>query len=157
MKKIVMVLKKKDMKDYLRLSTKVLNLNKVLAIFGPLLTSLAALGSGFLDSVNASWPVMLGVISGALASVVNTLQHGGQVGMVFELYKATLGFFKLMEESIKLNIYEQDHGKRENGELFEIKVALQLGRSLSKLRQLATLFSSSSEDNDCEEFASKLF
>lgn len=157
MKQIVKVLKKKDMAEYLRLSKKVLNLNKILAVSGPLLTGLAALGSACLGSVNASWPVMLGVIGGALASVVNTLEHGGQVGMVFELYRATLGFFKLMEESIELNINEEDHDRRENGELFEMKVALQLGRSLSELRQFAAALSSSDDENACDEFASKLF
>ncbi|RZB89981.1 putative F-box protein [Glycine soja] len=157
MRKVVLVLRKKDMEDYLRLGKEVLNFNKVLAVSGPLLTGLAALGSVFLGSVNAPWPVMLGVIGGALASVVNTLEHGGQVGMVFEMYRTTTGFFKLMEESIELNINEQDPHKRENGELFEIKVALQLGRSLSELRQFTASISSSPEENDCQEFASKLF
>lgn len=159
MKQVVKVLKKKDMVEYLRLGKKVLNLNKILAVSGPILTGLAALGSGFLGSVNSPWPVMLGVICGALASVVNTLEHGGQVGMVFELYRASSGCFKLMEESIERNINEEDPDKRENGELFEIKVALQLGRSLSELRQFSAAFSSSSDEdeNACEEFASKLF
>ncbi|KAK7412680.1 hypothetical protein VNO78_04228 [Psophocarpus tetragonolobus] len=156
MKRISRALRKKDMADYLRLSKEVLNFNKVLAVSGPLLTGLAALGSVYLGSVNASWSVMLGVTGGAVASVVNTLQHGGQLGMVLQMYRENSGFFKLMEESIELNINEQDPHKRENGELFEIKVALQLGRSLSELRQFAAAVSSDKE-NDCEEFASKLF
>ncbi|KAK7252466.1 hypothetical protein RIF29_36419 [Crotalaria pallida] len=117
MKEIVQVLKKKDMGEYIRLSKIVLSFNKILAVSGPVLTGFAALGCACLGCVNASWPVMLGVIGGALASVVNTLEHGGQVGMVFELYRAALGFFKLMEESIEHNINEQDTDKRENGEL----------------------------------------
>lgn len=157
MRKIGMILRKKDMAEYLRLGKQVLNFNKVLAVCGPLLSGLAALGSCFLGSVSSSWPVMVGVIGGALASVVNTLEHGGQVGMVFEMYRANCGFFKLMEESIELNITEEDPHKRENGELFEIKVALQLGRSLSELRQFAAAVSSSHEERDFEEFASKLF
>ncbi|XP_014518228.2 probable F-box protein At4g22030 [Vigna radiata var. radiata] len=157
MRKIGMILRKKDMAEYLRLGKQVLNFNKVLAVSGPLLSGLAALGSCFLGSVSSSWPVMVGVIGGALASVVNTLEHGGQVGMVFEMYRANCGFFKLMEESIELNITEEDPHKRENGELFEIKVALQLGRSLSELRQFAAAVSSSHEERDFEEFASKLF
>ncbi|BAT87477.1 hypothetical protein LR48_Vigan2582s000100 [Vigna angularis] len=157
MRKIGMILRKKDMAEYLRLGKQVLNFNKVLAVSGPLLSGLAALGSCFLGSVSSSWPVMVGVIGGALASVVNTLEHGGQVGMVFEMYRANSGFFKLMEESIELNIAEEDPHKRENGELFEIKVALQLGRSLSELRQFAAAVSSSHEERDFEEFASKLF
>ncbi|CAL0301148.1 unnamed protein product [Lupinus luteus] len=156
MKEIMKVLKK-DMGEYFRLSKIVLNLNKILAVSGPVLTGLAAFGSACLGSVNAPWPVMLGVIGGTLASVVNTLEHGGQVGMVFELYRAALGFFKLMEESIEQNIIEKDPDRSENGELFEIKVALQLGRSVSELRQFAAAVSSSDDENASEEFASKLF
>ena len=156
MKKIVNVLKKKDMENYLKLSKKVLMFNKILAFSGPILTCLAAFGSVFLGSVNAPWPVMLGIICGALATVVNTLEHGGQVGMVFESCRAASGFFKLMEETIELNINEEDPLKRENGELFEIKVALQLGRSVSELREFTDV-SCEDDDNACEEFACKLF
>lgn len=150
MKKIVMVLKNKDIENCMKLSKRVLKLNKLLSFSGPILTCFAAFGSVFLGSVNASWPMMLGIICGAMASVVNTIEHGGQVGMVFEFYRSTSGLFKLMEETIELNINEEDYYKRENGELLEIKVALQLGRSLSELRQF-------SDDDDCEEFANKLF
>ncbi|MED6172708.1 hypothetical protein PIB30_052441 [Stylosanthes scabra] len=149
MKAIVKALRKKDMAEYMRLSTKALNLNKVLAVSGPLLTGFAAIGSACLGSVNGSWPVMFGVVGGALACVVNTIEHGGQVGMVFELYRSLTGFFKLMEETIQQNLREKDLQRRENGELFEIKVALQLGTSLEELRQ----FSSSTQ----KDFASKLF
>ncbi|CAJ2658333.1 unnamed protein product [Trifolium pratense] len=155
MKKIVMVMRNKDMKNNLKLSEKVLKLNKILAFCGPLLTGFAAFGSVFLGSVNASWPMMFGIIFGALASVVNTIEHGGQVGMVFEFYRTATGFFQLMEDTIELNMNEEDYLKRENGELFEIKVALKLGRRVSELRQLS--FEDDDDDNVCEEFASKLF
>ncbi|KAI5447181.1 probable F-box protein At4g22030 [Lathyrus oleraceus] len=152
MKKIVMVLKNKDIENCMKLSKRVLKLNKLLSFSGPILTCFAAFGSVFLGSVNASWPMMLGIICGAMASVVNTIEHGGQVGMVFEFYRSTSGLLKLMEETIELNINEEDYYKRENGELLEIKVALQLGRSLSELRQF-----SNDDDDVCEEFANKLF
>ncbi|CAA2944506.1 Hypothetical predicted protein [Olea europaea subsp. europaea] len=93
---------------------------------------------------------------GALASVVNTIEHGGQVGMVFEMYRSNAGFFKLMEESIESNLTGKDMERRENGELFEMKVALQLGRSLSQVRDLADSSSRKAEEK-IEEFASKLF
>ncbi|PHT89404.1 hypothetical protein T459_04517 [Capsicum annuum] len=49
---------------------------------GPLLTYLAAGGSAFAGhSHYGSWAAMLGIIGGALASVLNTIEHGGQVGM----------------------------------------------------------------------------
>jgi hypothetical protein len=58
--------------------------------------------------------------------------------MVFEMYRASGGFFNLLETSIESTLGEKDLEKRENGELFEIKMALQLGRSVSELRKLAS-------------------
>ncbi|KAK2992493.1 hypothetical protein RJ640_005640 [Escallonia rubra] len=156
LKEVVGVLRKNDKADYLRLGEKALKLNKALAISGPLLTGLAAVGTALMGSPShGSWAVVLGVVGGALASVVNSFQHGGQVGMVFEMYRSNAGFFKLMEESIEANLKERDVERRENGELFEMKVALQLGRSLSELKGLAD--SSIREGNGIEEFGSKLF
>ncbi|CAH1448261.1 unnamed protein product [Lactuca virosa] len=156
MREIIKVLEVKDKEDYLRLGDKALKLNKALAIAGPLLTGLGAIGSTFLSySPHNSWAVVLGIMGGAMASVVNTVEHGGQVGMVFEMYRSNAGFFKMMEESIDSNLKERDEERRENGEAFEIKVALQLGRSLSELRDVAA--SSSKKGKDIEEFGSKLF
>ncbi|KAF5944276.1 hypothetical protein HYC85_018353 [Camellia sinensis] len=156
MREIVGVLNRKDKEDYLRLGEKALKLNKILAISGPLLTGLAAIGSAFVGSPShGSWAVVLGVVGGALSSIVNTLEHGGQIGMVFEMYRSNAGFFKLMEESIESNLKDREVERRENGELFEMKVALQLGRSLSELKDFAA--SSSVKGEAMEEFASKLF
>ncbi|KAL8112822.1 putative F-box protein At4g22030 [Apium graveolens] len=156
MKEIVGVLNKNDKADYLRLGEKALKINKVMAKAGPLLTGIAAVGSAFVGSPShGSWAVVLGVAAGALASVVNTLEHGGQVGMVVELYRSNAGFFKQMEEDIEFNLNETDVERRENGELFEMKVALNLGRSLSELRDLADC--SKRQGKDFEEFGSKLF
>ncbi|XP_073300028.1 probable F-box protein At4g22030 [Primulina huaijiensis] len=156
MREIVNVMRIKDREDYLRLANKALKLNKVLAITAPILTGLAAVGSSLVGSPShGGWAVMLGVFGGALASVVNAFEHGGQVGMVFEMYRSNAGFFKLMEESIESNLREDDMERRENGELFEMKVCLQLGRSMSELRDLAE--SSSIKRIDIDEFASKLF
>lgn len=152
MREIVGVLGKNDKTDYLRLGQKALKVNKVLAISGPLLTGLAAIGSAFVGSnCHGSWAAVLGVAAGTLASVVNTMEHGGQVGMVVELYRGNAGFFRLMEETIESNLKEENVERRENGELFEMKVALQLGRSLSELSDLAA------KGQDTEEFGSKLF
>ncbi|KAA8520101.1 hypothetical protein F0562_014357 [Nyssa sinensis] len=153
MRKIVGVLNRKD---YLRLGEKALKINKLLAISGPLLTGLAAAGSAFVGSPShGASAAVVGCVAGALASVVNTFEHGGQVGMVFEMYRSNAGFFSLMEESIESNLKERDVERRENGELFEMKVALQLGRSLSELKDLSA--ASSRTGNANEEFASKLF
>nr|KJB68580.1 hypothetical protein B456_010G251900 [Gossypium raimondii] len=158
MREVVEVIKRKDSEDYERLGNKALNMNKVLATSGPLLTGIAALGSAFMVSSNSPWAATVAAVAGALASAVNTFEHGGQVGMVFEMYRNNAGFFKLMQESIESTLDECDVEKRENGELFEMKVALQLGRSLSELRDVAKKSSYSRiEGSPMDEFASKLF
>ncbi|KAK6797728.1 hypothetical protein RDI58_005430 [Solanum bulbocastanum] len=156
MKEIMGVLGRKDQEEYISLGKKALKLNKFLAMSGPLLTGLAAIGSAFADhSPHGSWAAMLGIVGGALASVVNTVEHGGQVGMVFEMYRSNAGFFQYMQESIESNLTETEMERRENGEVFELKLALKLGRSLSDLRNLAA--ASLSKGEEINEFGSKLF
>ncbi|KAF5461122.1 hypothetical protein F2P56_020941 [Juglans regia] len=159
MRGVLGVLKRKDGAEYVKLSKVVLKVNKVLAVCGPLFTGLAAVGSLCVGlPFCGSWAAVFG----AMATVVNSMEHGGQVGMVFEMYRDSAGFFSLMEESIASNLMEREADKRENGELFELKTALLLGRSLSELRDLANCRSTtssnlSSTSRDEEEFASKLF
>ncbi|XP_062162340.1 probable F-box protein At4g22030 [Alnus glutinosa] len=156
MREIVEVVKRKDIEDYERLGNLVLKINKVLAIAGPLLTGIAAVGSAFVG--NGSWAAIVAAAAGALGSAVNTFEHGSQIGMVFEMYRNCGGFFRLLQESIEATLEERDTEKRENGELFEMKVALKLGRSLSQLKQLARKSASSRMDGTTiDEFGSKLF
>ncbi|KAF2304705.1 hypothetical protein GH714_037541 [Hevea brasiliensis] len=62
------------------------------------------------------------------------------------------------EESIESSLEETDIDRREDGEMFELKVALQLGRSMSELRDLAQKSTYSRiEGTTIDEFASKLF
>ncbi|KAL4368974.1 hypothetical protein GQ457_05G034150 [Hibiscus cannabinus] len=155
MRQVVEVIKRKDSEDYERLGNKALKINKVLAKSGPLLTGIAALAMG---SSNGAWGAIMAAGAGALASTVSMLEHGGQVGMVFEMYRNNAGFFKLVQESIESTLDESDVERRENGELFEMKVALQLGRSISELRELARKSRYSRvEGTPIDEFASKLF
>ncbi|KAB1215172.1 hypothetical protein CJ030_MR4G025860 [Morella rubra] len=158
MREVLGVLKRKDEAEYMRLSKRVLKVNKILAFCGPLFTGLAGVGSLFVGVPFCGWwAAFSGVMFGALATVVTTMEHGGQVGMVFEMYRDSAGFFSLMEETIQSNL-EKEADKRENGELLELKVALQLGRSLPELRELASsrsLYTGTRQEK--EEFASKLF
>ncbi|KAK2990041.1 hypothetical protein RJ640_004719 [Escallonia rubra] len=160
MKGIVGVLKRKDTADYVRLSKVALMVSKVLATCGPVFTGLAAVGAACVGIRGRPWAVFVGVVFGSLATIVNTLEHGGQVGMVFEMYRSSAGFYRLMEESIESTLHERKD-RRENGDLFEAKVALDLGRNLSELRNLASASSSSSfssrSTGAIDEFASKLF
>ncbi|KAM4072466.1 hypothetical protein ACJW30_11G135500 [Castanea mollissima] len=156
MRDIIDVVKRKDIEDYVRLGNLVLKINKILAISGPLLTGIAAIGSTFVG--NGSWAAIIAVAAGALGNAVNAFEHGGQVGMVFEMYRNSAGFFHLLEESIEGTLEESDLEKRENGELFEMKVALKFGRSLSQLKELARKSAySRREGTSIDEFASKLF
>ncbi|XP_044494921.1 probable F-box protein At4g22030 [Mangifera indica] len=158
MREIIQVLKRKDTDDYMRLGNLVLKINKILAISGPLLTSIAAVGSAFVGSPHGSWAAVLAVAAGALGTAVNTLEHGGQIGMVLEMYRNCAGFFTLLEESIESTLNESDVEKRENGGMFVQNVALQLGRSTSQLRDLAEKsIYSRSNGGEIDEFASKLF
>lgn len=158
MKEIVEVLRKKDSEDYMRLGDIALKINKILAISGPLLTGIAAMASALTCEGSCSWAPLMAVLSGSLASVVNTFEHGGQVGMVVEMYRNSAGFFKLLEETIESTLEEEDLERRENGKLFEMKVAMKLGRSLSQLRDLARKsFASRVEGVPLEEFGSRLF
>ncbi|XP_058726668.1 probable F-box protein At4g22030 [Vicia villosa] len=137
MREVVEVIKRKDAEDYDRLGNIALKINKSLAIAGPLLTGMAAIGSSFIGN-GSSLAAFVPLLAGSLAAAVNTFEHGGQVGMVFEMYRTSGGFFKMLETSIESTLGEKDVEKRENGELFEMKMALQLGRSISNLRELAS-------------------
>ncbi|KAG9439214.1 hypothetical protein H6P81_019379 [Aristolochia fimbriata] len=151
------VLKKHDIEDYLRLGKVALTINRILAVSGPVLTGLAAIGAAFSGIPSqAPWAPVVGVLGGAMSCVVNTVEHGGQVGMIFEIYRNCAGYFTLLEESISSNLKEE-RVERENGEVFEVKMALQLGRSLQELRDLG--FSSHEKDDASvvTEFAGKLF
>ncbi|KAJ8645814.1 hypothetical protein MRB53_007562 [Persea americana] len=160
MRGVLGVLKRKDTADYLRLTKLVLKVNRILAASGPVLTGLAALGTTLAGSSPlGSWAALVGVAGGALASIINTLEHGGQVGMVFELYRNCAGVYRFLEERIESNINERDFQKRDHGELFEMKVAIELGRSIQELRDLgaASIAYKDEDTSTSEEFAGKLF
>ncbi|XP_021766677.1 probable F-box protein At4g22030 [Chenopodium quinoa] len=153
-REIVGVTKSKDVEDYVRLGNKALKLSKMLAVSGPILTGIATVGAACVGQ-GGPWGGLVAAVAGSMAAAVNTIEHGGQVGMVFEMYRNCAGFFKLLEETVESTLEEGDLQKRENGEVFELKMALHLGRSLSELREFAD---KSRKNGGCvDEFASKLF
>ncbi|KAJ0977456.1 hypothetical protein J5N97_012930 [Dioscorea zingiberensis] len=160
MKGIHNVLKVKDEKQYVSCGDLFLKINKVFAVLGPVLSGLAAIGAAMIGLPGLrGLPEFMAVVGGVMAAVVNTMQHGGQVGMLFELMRNCAGYYRKIEEEIEFNLEE----KRENGEMFELKMALWLGRSVSELKEFgkyAASFSSCSsscEDGEIEGFAGKLF
>ncbi|KAI9128230.1 hypothetical protein K1719_001223 [Acacia pycnantha] len=128
MRKIIEVVKKKDMEVYERRRNLVLMVNKTLAILGPLLTGIAAVGLA-LERHGSSWAGIVAIMAGSLADFINPLE-----GIVLEMIKNCGGF---LQQTIEATLEEKDFEKRENGEVFEMKVAMRLGRSVCQLRQLA--------------------
>lgn len=156
MREIISVVKSKDFEDYERLGNIALKINKVLAISGPLLTGVAAVGSAFVGHNDIA--AIAAVAAGSLSTAVNAFQHGAQVGMVFEMYRYCAGFFNKLEDTIEATLGEHDLEKRENGELFEMKIAMQLGRSLPQLRELASKSASCRRNGTVvDEMGSRLF
>ncbi|CAK8564400.1 unnamed protein product [Lathyrus sativus] len=153
LREVIEVLKRKDMEDYERLGNMALKINKSLAIAGPLLTGIAAIGSAFVGNDDGLFSAMVPLMAGSVACAINGLEHGGQVGMVFEMYRNCGGYFRKLGESVESTLEENDMEKRENGEIYEMKIAMMLGRSVLELRQVASNSASSSID----QFASKLF
>ncbi|KAK7359813.1 hypothetical protein VNO77_01778 [Canavalia gladiata] len=154
LREVTEVTKKKDFEEYERIGNMVLKINKSLAITGSLLMCIAAFGSVFVG--NESW--LVPPVAASLAVAVNSFEHGGQVGMVFEMYRYCGGFLRLLEETIEATLEEKEVEKRENGEVFQMKVAMQLGRTCFQLRELASKSASYGKKGiPMDEFASKLF
>lgn len=90
-----------------------------------------------------------------MITVANTFE---QVGMMFEMYRNCGGLFELLEETVEETIEDKDLNKRENGEVFEMKIALKLGRSVMEMRELASKSALyRMEGREIDEFANKLF
>ncbi|XP_062224615.1 probable F-box protein At4g22030 [Phragmites australis] len=158
MRGLLRVLKAKDEHQYLTVGKLILSLNRGLAVAGPALAGTAALAAAFIGSGEiGSWASGAAVIGGALAAAANTVEHGGQVGMMFELLRNCAGFYRKIQEDIEASLGEADAELRENGEVFETKVALLLGRSTSDLKQFRRMASASFKDEDIKDFAGKLF
>ncbi|XP_020529939.1 LOW QUALITY PROTEIN: probable F-box protein At4g22030 [Amborella trichopoda] len=145
MAEVARVVKERDTAEYVRLSKLVLNCNRVMAVAGPILMGAATVGSALGGSAT-----VVGVVAGALACIVNSFSHGGQVGMVFEMYRNNAGFYRLLDESLSSSLGKPP-AEREHADLVETRVALQLGRSISSLRNLPT------SSKDPKEFGSRLF
>ncbi|KAJ6814844.1 putative F-box protein [Iris pallida] len=160
MEGIVAKLRSKDIEQYVHFGNKLLAINRVVAVAGPILCGLAAVGSSMVGvSALGPFPVLLGVVGGALAAVANTLQHAGQAGTVVELSRNCAGFYKNLGEEIEWNLREGEAEKREEGELFKLKVALKLGRTLSDLQEFGRSVVDHGDEANIkgDQFAGKLF
>jgi hypothetical protein len=138
-------LKESDIEIYLGWARNKERDNKRLAMLAPVLAGSAAL----LSLLGCCEP---GIHLAALASACSiaavfgsSFSNGGQIGMIFELYRNCAGYYEQMVQDIQSTI-RVPVCQREDGELYHQKIALKLGR-----RDNMPLFSSE------EKTAGKLF
>ena len=131
MRGILEVVKRKNIMFHKRRQNLALKITKTLAILGPLFTGIAAIGLA-LEKNGSSWAGVMAAFAKLLAGLVKPLEE-----MVVEICKNCSDY---LQDTIEATLVEKDFEKRENGEIFEIKVARKLGRSVSQLRQLALKF-----------------
>ncbi|XP_039118123.1 probable F-box protein At4g22030 [Dioscorea cayenensis subsp. rotundata] len=156
MRGLLKVLKEKDEEQYVWHGNLFVKINKCLAISGPLLAGLGAVGAGLIGTpALGQWPVLLGVMGGVLATMINTLEHGFQIGMLIEMFRNCAGFYRKLEEEI--TEFNSEESCQEDIEMFEMNMALQLGRRVSELEDFASCDSPSVKGAEFEGFAGKLF
>jgi hypothetical protein len=82
-------------------------------------------------SLVGCWPgIHLAGVAAAcsiVAVLVSSFSNGGQIGMIFELYRNCAGYYAEMEQDIQSTM-RVPVCQREDGELYHQKIALQLGR-----------------------------
>jgi len=157
MRGLLRVLRAKDEHQYLTVGKLVLSINRGLAVAGPALAGTAAVAAAFIGTGDGASASGAAAACGALAAAVNTVEHGGQLGMLFELLRNCAGFYRKVQEDIEAALGEADVERRENGEVFRTKVALLLGRDAAELRQFRRMASASVKDDDIKDYAGKLF
>ncbi|CAD6251356.1 unnamed protein product [Miscanthus lutarioriparius] len=157
MRGLLRVLRAKDEHQYLTVGKLVLSINRGLAVAGPALAGTAAVAAAFIGTGDGAWASGAAAACGALAAAVNTVEHGAQLGMLFELLRNCAGFYRKVQEDIEAALGEADVERRENGEVFRTKVALLLGRDAAELRQFRGMASASVKDDDIKDYAGKLF
>ena len=145
MRGLLRVLRAKDEHQYLTVGKLVVSIDRGLAVAGP------AVAAAFIGTGDSAWAC------GALAAAVNTVEHGAQLGMLFELLRNCAGFYRKVQEDIEAALGDADVERRENGEVFRTKVALLLGRDAAELRQFRRMASASVKDDDIKDYAGKIF
>jgi hypothetical protein len=115
-----------DIAKYVRAARNKETPNKRLAISAPVFAVVAAV-----LSLLGCWPgIQLAGVAAAcsiVAVLLSSFSNGGQIGMIFELYRNCAGYYAEMEQDIQSTM-RIPVCQREDGELYHQKIALQLGR-----------------------------
>lgn len=131
------LMKESDTVAYLRLAERAKNLNKLCAVGAPLLALSGAVLNAIDGLVASSNLGLLAAVCSTVAAIVTSFAHDAQLGMIFELYRSSLGYFADMDASIHRTLRHPVE-KRDNGVLFNQRVAYELGRTPEELPLLST-------------------
>ncbi|MCO5601113.1 hypothetical protein L7F22_055232 [Adiantum nelumboides] len=137
---------KGDARAYRSRAERVKKMNSVCAVVGPLFAGLGA-ALNLVEVMKEAGLVsrsafvnggIIAAMASTLAAFVAIFSHDAQLGMIFELFRSTMGYFEESDASIRRAV-SLPVSKRENGVLFKLKVAYELGQ---RVEDLATLPSS---------------
>ncbi|MCO5584824.1 hypothetical protein L7F22_038756 [Adiantum nelumboides] len=136
---------KGDTRAYRSRAERVKKMNSVCAVVGPLFAGLGAalnlvevMKEVGLVSRSTLHAGVIAAMASTLAAFVAIFSHDAQLGMIFELFRSTMGYFEEIDASIRRAV-SLPVSKRGNGVLFKLQVAYELGQ---RVEDLATLPSS---------------
>lgn len=130
LQEVANMLRRSDIPKYSGWAQNLVKINKCFAVAAPLLATSAALLNATAITATAALPNSLGMwaaICSVLAAFVGSFSHDMQLGMVFELYRNSAGYYADVEASISETL-DAPVQERENGILFRQRVAYELGR-----------------------------
>lgn len=129
---VATLLRGSDIKTYTSWAQNLVNVNKCLAVAAPIFASSAAVLNGMSSmGLGISNLGVLAAMCSVLAAFAASFSHDMQLGMVFELYRNSAGYYADIETSIQETL-RAPLEQRENGVLFRQRVAYQLGRSTAE-------------------------
>ncbi|MCO5563278.1 hypothetical protein L7F22_016916 [Adiantum nelumboides] len=136
---------KGDTRAYRSRAERVKKMNSICAVVGPLFAGLGAalnlvevMKEVGLLSRSTLHAGVIAAMASTLAAFVAFFSHDTQIGMIFELFRSTMGYFEEIDASIRRAV-SLAVSKRGNGVLFKLQVAYELGQ---RVEDLATLPSS---------------
>lgn len=133
LRNVASLVRSSDIPKYTGWAQNLVKVNKSLAIAAPFFVAAAAVLNALVISTLSALPTvhiqldMWAAVCSVLAAFAGTLSNDMQLGMVFELYRNSAGYYADVETSIK-EMLNTPIEHRENGELFRQRIAYQLGR-----------------------------
>lgn len=156
LQQVAALLRRSDIPKYAGWAQNLVIVNRSLAFTAPILTASAAVlnatALAMTPTASASTLGMWAASCSVMAAFAGSFLHDMQLGMVFELYRNSAGYYADVESDIKETLREPVE-KRENGALFRQRIAYQLGRwpDCSSTRATSSAILPSMVPKDAEE------